>query len=155
MLKISSKYVHTDIDAIASHRAECILVAFCTVCAAGREIHVQCVQVSHVVFMCVHTWKWCYSQSLEVKWQVRGGCSSSNQRVGERGGKEESEMESGGVEGVRRGRGVMIGWKRTEEERRRGVQRGWKQEERNERRAREWLQMGWDWQRRDGSIERE
>ncbi len=58
-------------------------------------------------------------------------------------------------EGVRRGRGVMIGWKRTEEERRRGVQRGWKQEERNERRAREWLQMGWDWQRRDGSIERE
>lgn len=37
----------------------------------------------------------------------------------------------------------------------RGVQRRWKQEERNERRAREWLQTGWDWQRRDGSIERE
>lgn len=31
---------------------------------------------------------------------------------------------------------IMIGWKRTEEERRNGVQRGLKQEERNERRMR-------------------
>lgn len=51
------------------------------------------------------------------------------------------------------GRRVMIGRYRTEE-RMRGVQRGWKEEERNERRARERLQMGWDWQRRDGSLER-
>lgn len=39
--------------------------------------------------------------------------------------------------GVQRGKRVMIGWKRTEEERRREVQRGLKQEERNEKRARE------------------
>ena len=45
-------------------------------------------------------------------------------------------MERGEV-GVQRGRRVMIGWKRTEEERRRAVQRGLKQEERNERRTRE------------------
>lgn len=49
----------------------------------------------------------------------------------------------------------MIGWKRTEEERRNRVQSGLKQEERNERRMRKWLQMGWDWRRRGGSIERE
>lgn len=74
---------------------------------------------------------------------------------GRRGGKEETEMGSAAV-GLGRGkigRRVMIGWYRTEE-RMRGVQRGWKKEERNERRARERLQMGWDWQRRDGSLER-
>ena len=53
---------------------------------------------------------------------------------GERGGKERKLRWRVGVQ---RGRRVMIGWKRTGEERRRGVQRGLKQEEKNERRARE------------------
>lgn len=46
-------------------------------------------------------------------------------------------MGEEGTGGMQRGRRIMIGWKRTEEERRRGAQRGLKQEERNERRTRE------------------
>lgn len=132
-----------------------ILVAQCV--QAMGNICVLSAVLMRVAFMCmcVHIGEWRYSHCLKVKWQVRGGCSSNNQRVRERGGKEETEMGSAAV-GLGRGkigRRVMIGWYRTEE-RMRGVQRGWKKEERNERRAREWLQMGWDWQRRDGSLER-
>lgn len=126
-----------------SHQVYDLLLTFGIVCTAilSKGKNAVFAGILHLVFtclcMCVHADEVLLPKSRGKMTGIRrrGGCSSINQRM--EGETEGNLRWEAGVLQVKRGRGVMIGWKRTEEGRSRGVQKGLIQEERNERRVRE------------------